>query len=112
MSSTRRWPEWGTSSEGLKITVFPQSNAGNIFQVGIAMGKLKGGDEPGDPDGAAVAHRPLVAQLRRDGVAEEPAALHRRVIRGIDSFLHVAPGLGQYLAHLARHGARNLFLAR
>src|SRR2546425_525561 len=44
--STRRCAVCGTSSAGLKITAFPQASAGNIFQVGIAMGKLNGGINP------------------------------------------------------------------
>ena len=53
----------GTSSAGLKTTAFPHSSAGNIFQVGIASGKLNGVMSPPTPIGPAVAHRPLAAQL-------------------------------------------------
>ena len=42
---------WGTSSEGLMITAFPQSSAGNIFHVGIARGKLNGVMSPTMPIG-------------------------------------------------------------
>ena len=49
--STSRWTVWGTSSDGLMITVFPQRSAGNIFQVGIASGKLKGVIRPTMPMG-------------------------------------------------------------
>src|SRR3989441_1044050 len=68
-------------------------------------------DQPGDPDRPAEAHRPLVAQLRWDRAAEQPAAFGMGVIRGVDPLLHVAPRLGEHLAHLARHGARDLLLA-
>ncbi len=49
--STSRWTVWGTSSDGLMITAFPQSSAGNIFQVGIAIGKLNGVIRPTTPIG-------------------------------------------------------------
>ena len=49
--STSRWAVCGTSSAGLKITAFPQASAGNIFQVGIAIGKLKGVMSPAMPIG-------------------------------------------------------------
>jgi hypothetical protein len=41
----------GTSSAGLRITLFPQTSAGNIFQVGIASGKLNGVMSPATPIG-------------------------------------------------------------
>ena len=41
-----KWP-----SPGLMITVFPQTSAGNIFQVGMASGKLKGVMRPHTPMG-------------------------------------------------------------
>ncbi len=59
---------WGTSSDGLMITAFPQSSAGNIFQVGIASGKLNGVISPAIADGPAVAHRPLVRAAREGTV--------------------------------------------
>ena len=40
--STNRVAVCGVSSAGLSTTVLPQSNAGNIFHVGIAMGKFHG----------------------------------------------------------------------
>ena len=36
--STRSVPVWGTSSAGLNTTAFPHTSAGNIFQVGMALG--------------------------------------------------------------------------
>ena len=101
----------GTSSDGLMITAFPQSSAGNIFQVGIAIGKLNGVIRPHDADRPAEAHRPLRPQLGRHGVAEQPATFGGRVVRGVDALLHVAPRFGQHLAHLARHRVGDGFLA-
>ena len=60
-SSTRRWVVWGTSSDGLMITAFPQSSAGNIFQVGMASGKLNGVMSPATP----IGRRKLMAHLAR-----------------------------------------------
>src|SRR5918997_1566030 len=40
--STSIVPVCGTSSAGLKTHAFPQTSAGNIFHVGIAIGKLNG----------------------------------------------------------------------
>ena len=69
-------------------------------------------DEPADADRPAEAHRPLVPQLARHRVPEQPAPLGRGVVRGVDAFLHVAARLRERLAHLARHEVRDLFLAR
>ena len=55
---------WGTSSEGLRMTAFPQSSAGNIFQVGIAIGKLNGVMSPTTPMG----RRKLIAHLLRSSL--------------------------------------------
>ena len=51
----------GTSSAGLKITAFPHRSAGNIFQVGIAIGKLNGVMSPATP----IGRRKLIAHLLR-----------------------------------------------
>ena len=59
--STSRWAVCGTSSAGLKITAFPHSSAGNIFQVGIASGKLNGVMSPARP----IGRRKLIAHLWR-----------------------------------------------
>ena len=42
---------FGVISAGLKTTVFPQTNAGNIFHVGIAIGKFHGVIIPATPIG-------------------------------------------------------------
>ncbi len=73
--------------------------------------KIERCDDPGDADRPAKAHRPLVPQLRRHGVAEETAPFRRRVVRSVDPFLHVAARLGERLAHLARHQVRDLVLS-
>ena len=41
----------GVSSAGLKTQVFPQTRAGNIFHVGIAIGKFHGVINPPTPIG-------------------------------------------------------------
>ncbi len=41
----------GVSDAGLKITGFPHTRAGNIFQVGIAIGKFQGVMMPATPTG-------------------------------------------------------------
>jgi hypothetical protein len=101
----------GTSSAGFRITLFPQTSAGNIFQVGMASGKLNGVIRPGHADGPAIRHGPLVPQLAGHGVAEQAAALDGGVVRRVDALLHVAARLVQDLAHLPRHGVGDLLLA-
>ena len=103
-------PVCGTSSAGLKTHAFPHSSAGNIFHVGIAIGKLNGVMMPATPIGRRKLIAHLFAQLARHGVAEQPAPFGRRVVRGVDPFLHVAARLGERLAHLARHQVGDLFL--
>ena len=66
--------------------------------------EVPGGDDPGDPDRLADAHRPLVGELGGDGVAEHPAALAGHQEGDVDRFLDVAARLGEDLAHLAGHG--------
>ena len=50
-SSTKRSPSSGVSVAGLKTTVFPQTSAGAIFQLGIAIGKFHGVITPTMPIG-------------------------------------------------------------
>jgi hypothetical protein len=57
--STRSETVCGVSSAGLMTTVFPQTSAGNIFQVGMASGKLNGVMSPQTPMG----RRTLMAHL-------------------------------------------------
>src|SRR5436853_326205 len=45
----------GVSSAGLKTTVFPETSAGKIFQVGIAIGKFQGVISPQTPTGTRTA---------------------------------------------------------
>ena len=54
----------GTSSAGLKTLAFPHSNAGNIFQVGMAIGKLNGVMMPQTP----IGRRKLIAHLFRSSL--------------------------------------------
>ncbi len=58
------------------------------------------GDDPGDADRLADAHRPLVGQLRWHRVAEHPAAFAGHQEGDVDPLLDVAPRLGDDLAHL------------
>ena len=101
----------GVSSAGLMTTVFPHTSAGNIFQVGMASGKLKGVMRPQTPMGRRTLIAHLFAQLRRHRLAEEAAALHAGVVGGVDALLQVAARLREHLAHLARGGPGDLVLA-
>ena len=73
--------------------------------------EVPGGDQPAQADRLADRHRELVAQLGRRRLAVEAAALAGHQLRHVDGFLHVAAGLGDDLAHLARHVAREPVLA-
>jgi len=53
--STRAEAVAGVSEAGLKTTVLPQRRAGNIFHVGIAMGKFHGVTIPATPIGTRIA---------------------------------------------------------
>ena len=64
MISTRTVPVCGTSSAGLNTQAFPQSSAGNIFHVGIAIGKLNGVMMPQTP----IGRRKLIAHLFRSSL--------------------------------------------
>ena len=66
--------------------------------------EVPGGDDPGHAERLANAHRPLVGQLRRGGVAEHPASLPCHQEGDVDPLLDVAAGLREHLAHLAGHG--------
>ena len=96
---------------GLKTTVLPQTSAGAIFQLGIAIGKFHGVIAPTTPTGIADAHLELVRHLRRRRLAEDAAALAGHVVRHVDRFLDVAAGLGAHLAHLPDHELGQLVLA-
>ena len=65
-SSTKRSPSSGVSVAGLKTTVLPQTSAGAIFQLGIAIGKFHGVITPTTP----IGWRTLMLNLSRssDGV--------------------------------------------
>jgi len=102
----------GVCDEGLKTTVLPQTSAGMIFHDGIAIGKFHGVMIDATPTGWRIDIANFVAQLRRDGLAEQPAPFAGHVEGHVDRFLDVAARLVQDLAHLAGHVARELFLAR
>src|ERR1019366_3707286 len=67
--------------------------------------------EAGDSDRPPVAHRPFVAQLAWNRMAEQPASFTCRVISGVNSFLDVAARFGERLPHLASHGIGDLVLS-
>ena len=62
----KRSPSVGVSVAGLKTTVLPQTSAGSIFQLGIAIGKFHGVITPTTP----IGWRTLMLNLSRssDGV--------------------------------------------
>ena len=71
----------------------------------MASGKFHGVIGRHHADRHAHGHAELVRQLARRVVAEQPAALPRHVVGGVDPLLDVAPRLGDDLAHLAGHQA-------
>ena len=56
---TRLYVESGVSSAGLITQVFPETSAGNSFQLGMAIGKFHGVISPTTPTGM----RTLMANL-------------------------------------------------
>ncbi len=70
---------------------------------GDRQGEVERRDDPRHTDGPPIGHGPLAAQLRRHGVAEQPATFRGGIVRGVDALLHVAPRLRQHLAHLPGH---------
>ena len=70
--------------------------------------KIPRRDHPAHADGLPHAHRKFIRQLRRSGLAKQPAPFAGHVIGHVDGFLHVAARLRQDLAHLARHVRANL----
>ena len=111
MISTSTCPVCGTSSRRLEdARVSADAAPGNIFHVGMASGKLNGVMMPATP----IGRRKLIAHLFGSSLGtvrpDELAAHRRRVVRGVDPFLHVAARLGERLAHLARHQVRDLVL--
>ena len=64
MISTSTCPVCGTSSAGLNTQAFPHTSAGNIFQVGMAIGKLNGVMIPATP----IGRRKLIAHLLRSSL--------------------------------------------
>ena len=72
--------------------------------------EVPGRDDAGNPDRLADAHRPLVGQLRRDGVAEHAASLAGHQLGDVDRLLDVAAGLGEDLAHLPGKRPREALL--
>ena len=83
-------------------TVLPQTRAGIIFQVGMAMGKFHGVMRPQTPRGWRTVMAELVGQLGGGGLAVHAAALAGAEEGHVDALLHVAAGLLEDLAHLAR----------
>ena len=109
--STRLKVESGVSSAGLITQVLPQTSAGNIFHDGMAMGKFHGVIMPQTPTGMRTDIANLFCSSDGRGLAEEAAAFARHVVGGVDSPPARRRASRQHLAHLARHVARELFLA-
>ena len=89
--------------------MLPQMSAGNNFQVGIASGKFHGVISAHTPTGSRTDMANLLRQFRGRGFTEETPALAGHVESAVDTFLHVAAGFFEYLAHLAGFDARQLF---
>ena len=96
---------------GLKTTVLPETMAGKIFQLGIAIGKFQGVIIADDPVRLADRHLELVAHFGRRRLAKHAPAFAGHVVGHVDRFLHVSARLGEDLAHLLGHLAGELFLA-
>src|SRR5215510_794914 len=54
--STIRTAVAGVNDAGLKTTVFPATNAGAIFQIGIATGKFHGVTQATTPSGCLIVY--------------------------------------------------------
>ena len=108
---TKLTAESGASSAGLKTTVLPQIERRENLPGRHGDREVPGGDQAADADRLADRHRELVAQLGRRRLAVEAAALAGHELRHVDGFLDVAAGLGDDLAHLARHVAGIAILA-
>ncbi len=67
--------------------------------------EVPGGDHHHDADRLPEGEQLLVRHLRRHGLAVEAPALPEEEAAGVDDLLHLAAGLGQRLADLARHQA-------
>ena len=67
-------------------------------------------DHADDADRHADAHVELVGELGGRRLAVEAPALAGHVVAHVDRFLDVSPGLGEHLAHLARHQLGELLL--
>ena len=110
--STSRCTVCGTSSAGLKMHRVPAQQRGKHLPRRDRQREVERRDEARRRRSAGGSSSPTCPRSsRRHGVAEEPPALGRGVVRGVDPLLHVAPRLGEHLAHLARHGVGDLFLA-
>src|SRR2546422_2062158 len=73
--------------------------------------EIPGSDKSTDTDRFARAHCVLIGKLGLGSEAVKPSTLAGYEVSHVDGFLHVAPGLFQDLAHLARHIARKFFFA-
>ncbi len=72
--------------------------------------KVERADETRHADRTAVAHRPLVPQLARDGLSKQPPALARRVEYAVSIPSCPSPEFQSVLPHLARHRVGDFFL--
>jgi hypothetical protein len=98
-------------SAGLNTHAFPQTSAGNIFQVGNREREVERRDDPATADRPTKAHRPLVRHLARTRFVPKLASDRRGVVGGIDPSCTSPRGFGERLSHLAGHEVRDLLLA-
>ena len=91
--------------------MLPQTSAGAIFQLGIAIGKFQGVIAPTTPTGIPGRHHELVAELGGSRLPEEAPPLACHVVRHVDRFLDVPGSLGPDLAHLLGHLPGQILLA-
>src|SRR5688572_19523224 len=72
---------------GLEYTGVTAEERRKHFPGGNRQRKIEWANQAGHADRSAEAHRPFVAQLTRRGMSEQPPALARSVIRGVDPLL-------------------------
>src|SRR5207244_3738072 len=68
--------------------------------------KIPWRNQAAETDRLAHAHRKLVRHFGWSSKAMQPPSLTGGVVSAIDSFLHIAAGLFQDLAHFTRHVGR------
>ena len=91
----------GACDAGLKTTVLPETSAGAIFHVGMAMGKFQGAISATTPSGWRIVY--MNTRGRSEGIVwpGQPRAFAAEVLEDADRAGHLALGLGDRLAFLA-----------